>query len=75
MQLSLTEPDSRPHKHELLYRYDPVVLIIHVRWHDTPDSFGKLVRDLLYLSYAGNEGSVGFAHPAWLPIVLTIITK
>ena len=42
----------------VIERYDPPVLIIHVRWHETAQSFGKLMRYLLYLSYAGNEDSV-----------------
>jgi len=46
----------------MLYRQDPPVLIIYVRWHEKKQSFGKLVRDYLYLSYAGNEDSVSEAY-------------
>jgi len=47
-----------PRKGMVIERYDPPVLIIHVRWHETAQSFGKLMHNLLYLSYAGNEDSV-----------------
>ena len=54
----------KPRKELVLERYDPPVLIIHVRWHKTTESFGKLLRDVLYLSYAGNEDSVSVPHPS-----------
>lgn len=57
----------------VVYRYDPAVLIIHVRWHETTNSFGKLLRDLLYLSYAGNEKSVSVMNSIRLPIWMTKI--
>lgn len=60
-QVGIDNPDGLPEKSELLFRYDPAVLIIHIRWHETKTSFGKIVRDLLGLGYAGNEESVGLA--------------
>jgi len=46
----------------MLFRLDPPVLIINVRWREIKHSFGKLLRDHLYLSYAGNEESVSEAR-------------
>ena len=59
MQINLQQPEALPDKGTILERLDPPVLIIHVRWHETEHSFGKLLRDLLYFSYAGNEHLVG----------------
>jgi len=58
LQVSFINPDALPDPHDILFRYDPAVLIIHVRWHETRESFGKVIRDLLCLSYVGNEDSV-----------------
>jgi hypothetical protein len=63
LQVGLKAPHTLPDKADILYRYDPAVLIIYVRWHETRQSFGKLLRDLLYLSYAGNEDSVRGPRP------------
>lgn len=66
-QIGLQPGVTKPLKETVLERYDPPVLIIHVRWHETDQSFGKFLRDLLYLSYAGNEDSVSVPHPPhWL---------
>jgi hypothetical protein len=54
----LAEPGKVPDKQTVLFRYDPAVLIVSVRWHGNQHSFGKYVRDRLYLTYANNEESV-----------------
>jgi len=58
LQVKLTEPDQVPDKWSVLFRYDPAVLIVSVRWHKTKHGFGKLVRDRLYIPYTNNEQSV-----------------
>ena len=58
LKVKLKNPSSIPDKSDVLFRYDPPVLIIYVRWHENEQSVGKILRDLLYLSYAGNEDSV-----------------
>ena len=57
-QLELTEPERLPHQDVVLFRYDPPVLIIAIRWHENKHSFGRLLRDRLYLTYANNEEAV-----------------
>jgi len=57
-QVAFRNPDAIPERHSILFRYDAPALIIYVRWHETERSFGKLLRDHLYLNYAGNEDSV-----------------
>jgi len=64
LQIGFRNPEAIPEPHSILFRYDPPVLIVYVRWHETERSFGKLVRDYLYLNYAGNESSVSDTHPS-----------
>lgn len=58
LQIMLKEPRLVPKKWEMLFRYDPAVLIIAVRWHQTDVSFGKLLRNQLLIDYVGNGDSV-----------------
>lgn len=62
-QLQLTEPEKLVSKDLALFRYDPPVLIISIRWHENKHSFGRLLRDRLYLTYAHNEESVNIPCP------------
>lgn len=64
LQLQLRQ-NNLPHAHELWIRYDPPVLVVVITWHQTAVKFGKLLYDLLSISYAGNEDSVR-APPAWV---------
>ena len=63
LQIQLREPYKVPKKWEMLFRLDPAALILAVRWHETHISFGKMLRDLLVISYKGDEGSVSTPHP------------
>lgn len=57
-QMELTNPLDIPDKWGILFRYDPAVLIVSIRLPSNVHSFGKLLRDRLYLSYFNNEKSV-----------------
>ena len=59
LQVKLVGTHTVPAKADTLFRYDPPVLIVYVRWHKTDQSFRKILWDSLYLSYVGNERLVG----------------
>ena len=58
LQVKLSEPEKLPDKWGVLFRYDPAVLVISIRWPEKTNGFGQLVRDRLHLPYTGNEQSV-----------------
>lgn len=61
-QLRLLQPDRVPDKWDILFRYDPAVLIVDIRWHENTVSVGELLQTRLHLSYAGNRNSVSLPY-------------
>ena len=58
LQIELAEPTSIPDKWDMLFRYDPAVLVVSIRYRKDKHFFGKLLRDHLHMAYSGNEQAV-----------------
>ena len=58
LQIALAEQQKIPEKWDILFRYDPAVLVVSVRFRKDLHFFGKLLRDRLHLTYGGNEQAV-----------------
>jgi len=56
--MRLAEPNKIPEKWDILFRYDPAVLVVSIRFQKDKHFFGKLLRDRLHLAYKGNEQAV-----------------
>ena len=58
-QLKLVAPEALPNQWGILFRHDPAVLIVSIRLPGRVNSFGRLLRERLRISYIHNEHSVG----------------
>lgn len=53
-QIKLKRPWNTPDRDRTLYRYNPAVVILSIKWSGSTSSFGTLLRDRLLLSYASS---------------------
>lgn len=57
-QLALTDQECLPDKSQVLFRYDPPVLIISLTWHEKRAAFAELLCVRLRVSYFDNADDV-----------------
>ena len=54
-QLHLTDPEGVPDRRQVLYRYDPPVLLVSLTWHEKRTGFGHFLYQGMLLNYADSE--------------------